>query len=370
MRTHDAAKSSEGFIKSDIASIFPRSLRLMSESDEDVQFVGARGDDVLRNAPHARFDCLVHRFADDPTQCCDKCCCWVCDVPVGSCAAWAQHCKCDGSLEWTALRQRRRREVETARAAQRALPSFRPPKPTEEEVVARYAAAAAVAAGGGAQPGQSTAPPEQQVPKEGEDEEDEDLFSEYEPFHFHLGQPHPDPVVETTSLAFADLPPIEYQLRLPRELLAPRSASNPRGGALSKLQLETVSYACQQHAYKLPSGERSGFFLGDGVGLGKGRQLAGIVLENALCGHRRHVWLSVSSDLMHDAQRDLADIGAAHLPLHNLTDLPYGRIDAQRSSVGAGRIESGVPFCILVLSLPCLLYVLYLPYLPYLLCSL
>ena len=39
----------------------------------------------------------------------------------------------------------------------------------------------------------------------------------------------------------------------------------------------------------------------DGVGLGKGRQLAGIILDNWNQGRKRHLWVSVSADLMQDA---------------------------------------------------------------------
>ena len=56
----------------------------------------------------------------------------------------------------------------------------------------------------------------------------------------------------------------------------------PHGGSLSRAQLETVAYACQRHEARLPGGERAGFFLGDGVGLGKGRQLAGLIWHNLL----------------------------------------------------------------------------------------
>ena len=42
-----------------------------------------------------------------------------------------------------------------------------------------------------------------------------------------------------------------------------------------------------------PGGERAGFFVGDGVGLGKGRELAGVVLENYRRGRKRHLWVSV-----------------------------------------------------------------------------
>jgi hypothetical protein len=48
-----------------------------------------------------------------------------------------------------------------------------------------------------------------------------------------------------------------------------------------------------------------GFFLGDGAGVGKGRQLAAIIFENWIQGKRKHVWFSASSDLRLDAERDL-----------------------------------------------------------------
>ena len=37
---------------------------------------------------------------------------------------------------------------------------------------------------------------------------------------------------------------------------------------------------------------RRGWFLGDGTGAGKGRQVAGILLDNWLKGRRRAVWVS------------------------------------------------------------------------------
>ena len=46
-------------------------------------------------------------------------------------------------------------------------------------------------------------------------------------------------------------------------------------GKLSRLQLEGVRYACSKHLEILPTGQRAGFFIGDGAGVGKGRQIAG-----------------------------------------------------------------------------------------------
>ena len=43
---------------------------------------------------------------------------------------------------------------------------------------------------------------------------------------------------------------------------------------------------------------RRGWFLGDGTGAGKGRQVAGILLDNWLKGRRRAVWISKSDKLI------------------------------------------------------------------------
>ena len=54
-----------------------------------------------------------------------------------------------------------------------------------------------------------------------------------------------------------------------------------------------------------------GFFIGDGAGIGKGRQISATILD-ALCrnhGCGRHLWVSVSRELVQDARRDLADVG-------------------------------------------------------------
>lgn len=62
------------------------------------------------------------------------------------------------------------------------------------------------------------------------------------------------------------------------------------------------------HTQTLPDGSRGGFFIGDGAGVGKGRTIAGLILENWRAGRRRHLWLSVGSDLKFDARRDLDDV--------------------------------------------------------------
>lgn len=43
--------------------------------------------------------------------------------------------------------------------------------------------------------------------------------------------------------------------------------------------------------------------------MGKGRTIAGLILENWQQGRHKHLWLSVGSDLKIDTQRDLNDVG-------------------------------------------------------------
>ena len=60
---------------------------------------------------------------------------------------------------------------------------------------------------------------------------------------------------------------------------------------------------------------RRGWFLGDGTGAGKGRQVAAIILDNWLRpaqrkpGRRKAVWISKSDKLIEDAERDWTAIG-------------------------------------------------------------
>ncbi|XP_038050120.1 protein FORGETTER 1-like [Patiria miniata] len=114
---------------------------------------------------------------------------------------------------------------------------------------------------------------------------------------------HPGDIVEAASLAAVPLPKATYDLAasIPRELIT--------GGKLSRLQLEGILYACQRHQKILPNGNRAGCFIGDAAGVGKGRQIAGIILDNYCRSRTKHIWFSISADLKVDAQRDFHDIG-------------------------------------------------------------
>uniref|UniRef100_H2YSL1 Protein strawberry notch homolog 1 n=1 Tax=Ciona savignyi TaxID=51511 RepID=H2YSL1_CIOSA len=157
-------------------------------------------------------------------------------------------------------------------------------------------------------------------------------YALYMPSKLNIGNPHPDSVVETSSLSSIMPPDIRYQLHLPQYTID--------HGLLSALQLESIVYACQKHEVFLPSGERAGYFIGDGPGVGKGRTVAGVIHENYLLGRKRALWFSVSNDLKYDAERDLRDIGAKNIKVYSLNKFKYGKITAKNN----GAAKKGVIF--------------------------
>ena len=131
----------------------------------------------------------------------------------------------------------------------------------------------------------------------------------YAPAKFKGGVEHPGHIVESASMAAVEPPDIIYQPNIDPKIVSE--------GKLSNLQYESVIYAGQRHEMRLPSGARAGFYLGDGTGVGKGRQLTGIALDNWNRNNRRILWLSINFDLVSSAKRDLDDLGAA-IPLARL----------------------------------------------------
>ena len=134
---------------------------------------------------------------------------------------------------------------------------------------------------------------------------------------------HPTALVQSAAMASVAPPLPHHRPKLPKALV--------EDGVLSGPQLESVIYAGDAHETHLkgwfkPSelegqlvaaGEdddgafrlRKGWFLGDGTGCGKGRQVAGIILDNWLRGRKRAVWVSKSDKLLEDAKRDWMALG-------------------------------------------------------------
>jgi hypothetical protein len=132
------------------------------------------------------------------------------------------------------------------------------------------------------------------------------IFESYRPkAKIEGNRPHPTPLVESAAMADTEAPDATYSPSLPKEVIQGAKPGDPRG--LSEVQFESVIYAGQSHAKRLPSGARRGFFIGDGTGVGKGREISGILRDNWEKGRKKAVWISESWDLINDAERDLRD---------------------------------------------------------------
>jgi C-terminal domain on Strawberry notch homologue/P-loop containing NTP hydrolase pore-1 len=214
-------------------------------------------------------------------------------------------------------------------------------------------------------PSSAAAPPAPPAPPQPEIAEEEqyaptETFQEYVPKRYVGGIPHPTRIVESKAMGAVLPPEITYKLHLPEASL----------NSLSNAQQETVTYVCQQFSKYLGDGARQGFLIGDGAGVGKGRQLAATIAEqwhlpapaletpvqggnasvlnsssnaSVIVNDRRAIWVSVSGGLVMDAARDLADIGASYIPIYSLQKLgyvPLNQLSADALSKAQTKVKS------------------------------
>ena len=134
-------------------------------------------------------------------------------------------------------------------------------------------------------------------------ENDDGVYAEYKtaPLTVKEAKKHPAKLVESSAMSAVSSPTLTYKPNLDSKLIT--------SGALSDAQLENICYAGQAHTQMLPNKQRKGYFIGDGTGVGKGRQLAGIIMDNWNQGRKKAIWISENKNLSTDARRDWADLG-------------------------------------------------------------
>jgi predicted RNA methylase len=166
------------------------------------------------------------------------------------------------------------------------------------------------------------------------------LYETYRPQRIRIKDalPHPSLLCESAALALVSPPPPTYKPHLPRNIVSQ--------GLLSEAQLESVIYASQAHGEFLSGSYivddswdnvtvaaqseenavkfRRGWFLGDGTGAGKGRQCAGIILDNWCQKRRKAIWVSKSSALIEDARRDWCALGGTERDIIDLSNIKLG----------------------------------------------
>jgi predicted RNA methylase len=163
------------------------------------------------------------------------------------------------------------------------------------------------------------------------------LYEVYQPQRIEIQGAHEHPSILCESVALATVPPPapSYQPLLPEAVL--------KEGRLSAAQLESVIYAGEAHSGFLAgtftandtletlsavgNGDRyrRGWFLGDSTGTGKGRQVAGIILDNWCQGRTKAIWVSKSSALIEDARRDWCALGGHPNDIVDLSKFRLGQ---------------------------------------------
>jgi len=147
---------------------------------------------------------------------------------------------------------------------------------------------------------------------------------------FETAGEHPTALVESVAMGSIAAPVPAHVPHLPERTVTER--------LLSTSQLETVVYAGHAWSQMLPGTfkpategvgltidpegrpYRKGFFLGDGTGAGKGRQIAACILDNWLQGRRRHVFVTKNEPLLEDFRRDWAALGGLSADVQPLSN--------------------------------------------------
>jgi hypothetical protein len=163
------------------------------------------------------------------------------------------------------------------------------------------------------------------------------IYEQYHPQKVSIknAKPHPGKLVESAAMSMVEPPDVAYQPKLPAELIST--------GKVSEAQLEAVVYAGSAHSEMLPGDQelngkvvkyRKGYFIGDGTGVGKGREISAILLDNWNHGRKKAIWVSQNSPLINDAKRDVAGIGWNPDLIFDVSKAKLGMAFPQKEGIG------------------------------------
>ena len=185
-------------------------------------------------------------------------------------------------------------------------------------------------------------------------------------YHVPGAHRHPTPLVQSAAMAAVRHRVTDYRPILPARLV--------HEGILSDAELESVILAGAAHnsflgrkmvisqdwrvalpytgdgtavdalsddrsdgdsrmVFEAPVEIRQGWMLGDGTGTGKGREVAGIILDNWLRGRQRAIWLSESDKLLEDARRDWTALGGHADQIFELSRHPTGKAIERQTGI-------------------------------------
>jgi hypothetical protein len=164
------------------------------------------------------------------------------------------------------------------------------------------------------------------------EDQDSGLYQRYSVRRIAIkgAEEHKSALTQSASLAGVRPPLPSYKPTFPKAVT--------ENALLSDAQLETIIYAGEAHnrlfdgRYRWDEEKeelvqvadtdmegkrvRCGYFLGDGTGVGKGRQVAGLILDNWMQGRKRAIWLSKTESLLEDAKRDWTALGGRSSDIH------------------------------------------------------
>ena len=152
------------------------------------------------------------------------------------------------------------------------------------------------------------------------------LFDEYKSSVDIPGaRPHPATLVEAAAMSGITGPPVTTKLKIAKSVID--------SGDLSDAQLEGVARVVDINEQFLPAAPgtpkvRMGAMIGDGTGVGKGREIAGVVMHNWNSGRKKAVIVTKDDKLVKAAPAHYRAVGGNVKDVYTFQQLRDGKVPA------------------------------------------